>query len=317
MCSTGPTGGHSLGLESAVLPPPEAPGLEYPSCAGLSFSQEAFIWAAAQCLPTLPVPCLQPAKCQLGSPSRKDLEQLSSRLRSFIWQNKFTDLICAGRNRGVESAVILKPIFTAAFANLWGQLPGEMLLVGTIWGQKEERMEWGTEEEWERRGEWAAGGTETPFAFCATWWHQFHRFSVFSIILVKRLWDACLCGPSSLKQWPSSCRWRGIWRWWHVGALSLSRVLSVWCTGLGKVTLVCCWCCDDPRLDMCPWLPFLSQSLRRTVRWVSTTLNQRGKMLVLAVYHSAYATSLLSCATFWGRCALWSTCRRGRLWCAG
>lgn len=31
-------------------------------------------------------------------------------------------------------------------------------------------------------------------AFYATWWHQFHRFSVLSIILVKRLWDPCLHG---------------------------------------------------------------------------------------------------------------------------
>lgn len=31
-------------------------------------------------------------------------------------------------------------------------------------------------------------------AFCATWWHQFHRFSVLNMILAKRLWDRCVHG---------------------------------------------------------------------------------------------------------------------------
>lgn len=37
-------------------------------------------------------------------------------------------------------------------------------------------------------------------AFCATWWHQFHRFSVLNLVLVKRLWDPCRHGSLCLKQ---------------------------------------------------------------------------------------------------------------------
>lgn len=42
-------------------------------------------------------------------------------------------------------------------------------------------------------------GAQRAVAVCATWWHQFLRFSVLSIVLVGRLWDLCLSGFPLLK----------------------------------------------------------------------------------------------------------------------
>lgn len=100
-------------------------------------------------------------------------------------------------------------------------------------------------------------------AFYATWWHQFHRFSVLSIILVKRLWDPCLHGlplPRTVSadgESPDSD-----------DKPELPQVLSISCTGTQESHLGLLLVLSETKASLSAHgHPFLPLPLTKAKRW--------------------------------------------------
>lgn len=110
------------------------------------------------------------------------------------------------------------------------------MLVGTI--SKKETRRWRGGEERNGRGEKnEVLVVQTPtIAFRATWWHQLHRFSVFSTILVKRVGPVPAWTPSP-KTMKLFCGWGNNHLLVRTNQDSVPRLVDFVCTGTQESSL--------------------------------------------------------------------------------